>query len=875
MKFARYLTDTQTPEWKKAYIDYRCLKKCIGTIRAEQIARQNSTGTTDVDQVYKQAREYEDNGQSVLPQPDAPTEGTTVLSATGQQRDSRIRPSLSVMLHDLSPPFRLTGSSSQAPSQTTPLPPKTPHLPPVFPFFRDTGSLAPTALHTLLPLLPPLHAHFFELLDSELEKVDSFYAEREKEMRDRGKLLKEQLNELGLHRKKYYESNGNATTPSWAARTHQSLSAALLALTQCHGRHHADTSKTNHQPGIAASESGRGETGPSDTTRDEGISERIIMSPLPTSIIDGSIQVGSIKSNRSCPPTKANGNIPRGNSVSLNSPQEYQNAKKRLKKAVVEYYRGLEALNNYRILNLTGFRKAVKKYEKITQVPVQAAYMKERVEPSAFASGAMVSSMLKEMEELFAARFERGDKKKAINHLRIGATQKSHHFSTFRTGLWLGLSIPATVTGLLICLRDSTHVSLPSWNILLFIYSIFLIPTLLALLVGLNLVVWARERINYVFIFELDVRSRLDHREYFELPAFLLCALAHCFMLSFIDVGPPLVWPLVWLALVIIVIFNPIPNFLWGRSRWWLVKSVARLGISGLWSVEFTDFWLGDQFCSLVYSLSNFYFVGCFYSHYFPNVPSYAIAESISSPDKNSSMAGFPRTRFSSQTSSLVQRDTFSSAYNPAIQEAWTTCGTELNWGPYFVLAALPFLVRFVQSLRRYRDSKLPTHLINAGKYGMGIVYYLCYFLWRRDGETDGGTSFILWCLSAVLYAIYGCAWDFLMDWSICKPSAKYPLLRRELVYTSQIPVYYVALVSNFVIRFLWVFYIPSWPHFTLRSFVAGILEMLRRVQWNFYRLENEHLGNMDQYRITREVPLPYSFDNPQHEDDDDEEESA
>jgi hypothetical protein len=26
-------------------------------------------------------------------------------------------------------------------------------------------------------------------------------------------------------------------------------------------------------------------------------------------------------------------------------------------------------------------------------------------------------------------------------------------------------------------------------------------------------------------------------------------------------------------------------------------------------------------------------------------------------------------------------------------------------------------------------------------------------------------------------------------------------------------------------------------------------------------RLENEHLGNMDQYRATREVPLPYSFD--------------
>jgi hypothetical protein len=33
-------------------------------------------------------------------------------------------------------------------------------------------------------------------------------------------------------------------------------------------------------------------------------------------------------------------------------------------------------------------------------------------------------------------------------------------------------------------------------------------------------------------------------------------------------------------------------------------------------------------------------------------------------------------------------------------------------------------------------------------------------------------------------------------------------------------------------------------------------------------RLENEHLGNMDQYRITREVPLPYSFDELSHETD-------
>lgn len=71
-----------------------------------------------------------------------------------------------------------------------------------------------------------------------------------------------------------------------------------------------------------------------------------------------------------------------------------------------------------------------------------------------------------------------------------------------------------------------------------------------------------------------------------------------------------------------------------------------------------------------------------------------------------------------------------------------------------------------------------------------------------------------------------------------------------------------------------------------VRTFVIGFLEMLRRVQWNFCefiftikqqlrlrswsdRLENEHLGNMDQYRVTREVPLPYAFDRGHDGDDD------
>ncbi|KAF8652380.1 hypothetical protein AX16_004408 [Volvariella volvacea WC 439] len=113
------------------------------------------------------------------------------------------------------------------------------------------------------------------------------------------------------------------------------------------------------------------------------------------------------------------------------------------------------------------------------------------------------------------------------------------------------------------------------------------------------------------------------------------------------------------------------------------------------------------------------------------------------------------------------------------------------------------------------------------------------------------------------------------MDWSVLRLRARHLLLRQELVYSSHVPFYYFAIVSNVIIRFIWLLYIPEdGPNVLLRSFIIALLEVFRRWQWNFYRLENEHLGNVDQYRITREVPLPYTFDST-HDDDADDDECA
>src|SRR6266852_2042243 len=85
----------------------------------------------------------------------------------------------------------------------------------------------------------------------------------------------------------------------------------------------------------------------------------------------------------------------------------------------------------------------------------------------------------------------------------------------------------------------------------------------------------------------------------------------------------------------------------------------------------------------------------------------------------------------------------------------------------------------------------------------------------------------------------------------------------------------------NLLTRFAWICYIlvPSRPNVTAKTpFIVATIEVLRRAHWNICtsavyslpeiedvitlthedRLKSEQLGNKDQYRVTREVPLPY-----------------
>jgi hypothetical protein len=152
-----------------------------------------------------------------------------------------------------------------------------------------------------------------------------------------------------------------------------------------------------------------------------------------------------------------------------------------------------------------------------------------------------------------------------------------------------------------------------------------------------------------------------------QLPTILFATLCYAIWLSFFGIGSqnisPTTWPIIWIGFAVAMLVNPLPVFS-RSSRYWLLKNVLRLLVSGTSRVEFTDFWMGDQFCSLVFTLGHIYTVGCAYSHKWHNV--------------------------------------------------WGHCNTAMHWPVPFLLVALPSFVRLVQSIRRWHDSKLPTHLINV-----------------------------------------------------------------------------------------------------------------------------------------------------------------
>ncbi|TNN55541.1 Xenotropic and polytropic retrovirus receptor 1 [Liparis tanakae] len=229
--------------------------------------------------------------------------------------------------------------------------------------------------------------------------------------------------------------------------------------------------------------------------------------------------------------------------------------------------------------------------------------------------------------------------------------------------------------------------------------------------------------------------------------------------------------------------------------------------------VGFADFWLADQLNSLGVALMDLEYMICFYSFELDWKKHDGL---ISSEGKD-------------------------------------VCNS-YSYGVRAVIQCLPAWFRFVQCLRRYRDTKRAfPHLVNAGKYSTSffvVTFAALYSTHKAEAHADAQIFLYLYVGCLVVSSCYTLVWDLKMDWGLFDRNAgENTFLREEIVYPQK-AYYYSAIVEDVLLRFSWTLTLSL---STLSGFhgisdilatILAPLEVFRRFVWNFFRLENEHLNN-------------------------------
>uniref|UniRef100_A0A8C4S4D5 Xenotropic and polytropic retrovirus receptor 1b n=1 Tax=Erpetoichthys calabaricus TaxID=27687 RepID=A0A8C4S4D5_ERPCA len=475
---------------------------------------------------------------------------------------------------------------------------------------------------------------------------------------------------------------------------------------------------------------------------------------------------------------------------------------KDLQLAFSEFYLSLILLQNYQNLNFTGFRKILKKHDKILETSRGADWRVAHVETAPFYICKKINLLITETETLVTTELEGGDRQKAMKRLRVpplGAAQPAPAWTTFRVGLFCGVFIVLTATVIL---------------------------TAVALKRGGN--VWPLAGVNHVLIFELNPRNNLSHQHLFEIAGFL--GVLWCLSILSCLYGPTFmvpmqVNPLILYGFMFLFLINPTKTFYY-KSRFWLLKILFRLCTAPFHKVEFADFWLADQLNSMVTVLMDLEYMICFYSFELQW----------------------------SETNGLLPNK---------IEQP--ICHS-YSYGVRAVVQCLPAWFRFVQCLRRYRDSRRAfPHLVNAGKYSTTffvVTFAALYSTHKARKYSDAQIFLYLWVVAAVTQSLYTLFWDLKMDWGLFdKNAGENTFLREEIVYPQK-AYYYCAIIEDIILRFAWTVQIsitalnPFPSGSDIISTVFAPLEVFRRFVWNFFRLENEHLNNCGEFRAVRDISV-------------------
>ncbi|XP_059216856.1 solute carrier family 53 member 1 [Stomoxys calcitrans] len=491
-----------------------------------------------------------------------------------------------------------------------------------------------------------------------------------------------------------------------------------------------------------------------------------------------------------------------------------------LKLAFSEFYLGLILLQNYQNLNFTGFRKILKKHDKLLNVDFGATWRKNHVEIAHFYVNKDIDRLIQETETAFTHDIEGGDRQKAMKRLRVPPLGEAQSpWTTFKVGLFSGAFVVLLIT---VILSATFYGFGEDWRVGLRMFrGPFLIIECLFLW-GVNVYGWRSSGVNHVLIFELDPRNHLSEQNIMEIASVfgVLWAISvlfyiYCDLLSIPQYAPPIFLYTIMAAFLL----NPTKTF-YHEARYWSVRVLSRVVMAPFFFVNFADFWLADQMNSIVPAFLDIPFVVCFFRQ---------------NPSWNK--MGLDAGHYCIQDVSIARP----------------------------VVAILPAYFRFAQCIRRFRDTRESfPHLVNAAKYATSFFVVIFSFKYQTT-NAEYATSrdnpwFYCWICAAIVSSCYAYTWDIKFDWGLFDAKAgDNTFLREEIVYSSTW-FYYFGIIEDLILRFAWTVSMSlieaGYMEGDVMVTLLSPLEVFRRFIWNYFRLENEHINNCGKFRAVRDISV-------------------
>jgi len=526
-------------------------------------------------------------------------------------------------------------------------------------------------------------------------------------------------------------------------------------------------------------------------------------------------------------------------------PKEHIKTAQQLKLAFSEFYLSLVLIQNYQQLNATGFRKILKKHDKMMQNERGLDWRINRVEKSSFFLNRDIETLINHVETSVINDLEGGNRQAGMKRLKVPPlNEKQNAGTTFSLGFFLGVFVVLGVAIALTYAGFNPRPNEPKW-VAVRLFRGFFLFLLCVFLCGINMYGWTTAGVNHVLIFEIDPRRHLTYQSVMQIAAFLFMVWALCvlgYLYAHLFYLPPFLFPLLLFFLFVVYLINPFskPDYIFQRSsRYWLLKHCFFCFTAPFHYVTFPDFWLGDQMNSLSTVFLDFQYFVCFYT----------------------TEVDYTNWGFKVQTFNVTEGPVPHGYVD--INTGNDTC---MNSTPIRIFfSILPASVRFFQCIRRFRDTgRVHPHLVNAGKYATTYLVVLTHSLnkWSSaSNPAEFSIYFYLWVASYILSFTYTFLWDVFMDWGLIDPRAPKdaPFLREETIYGSKW-FYYFSIIEDFVLRLSWVMNVSlgeAWMiNGDLLTCITSPLEVFRRFIWNYIRLENEHVNNCGQFRAVRDISI-------------------